>query len=156
MTTNAYAAKRAILDRLTELARTGPLSTLGVHGGPLQIKYDNRLRDMETRCIYGGGVRFDRPSEQTIADGRRELAGETAVTTWFIRVADDVDIDIADLDEIAETIGEALGDVLATEPGIAGGRSRSRISAGQGDYSFDDDDNVALLMYEVHTESWIE
>lgn len=157
MTTNAYAAKRAIVNRLQELARGGgPLSTLGVDGGPLQVKYDNRPKDMERRCIYGGGVRFDRPPEKTVVDGRRELAGEDAVTTWFVRVKGFSDDEIEDLDEAAETIGEALGGIFADEPTIAGGRSVSKIVAGQGDYSYDDTDNVSLLMYEVHTESVIE
>ena len=156
MTTNAFAAKRSIFGWLTEAARVGELSTLGVDGGPLQVKYDNRPRDLEDRCLYGGGVRFDRPPEQSVSDGRRELAKETAVTTWFIRVADTTDVDIVDLDEAAEKIGEVLGQIVVGNPQLAGGHSASRLFSGQGDYSYDDDENVSLLMYEIHTESWIE
>jgi hypothetical protein len=156
MTTNAYAAKRAIRNRLAELAAgMGPLSTLGCDGGPLQIKYDNRPRDMEDRCVYGGGVSFSRSQDDVIVDGSHEIPKETAVTTWYIRVADKA-LDIEDTDEIAETIGEALGDIFASEPRIAGGKSVSKLFAGQGDYDYDDDENISLLMYEVHTESYVE
>lgn len=156
MTTNAYAAKRAIFNRLQELARTGPLSTMGVDGGPLQVKYDNRPRDMQARCIFGGGVRFDRDPAKTVVEGRRELAEETAITTWFIRVAGTPDVEIVDLDEQAETIGEVLGRAIAADPQLAGGSSVSRLFAGQGDYTYDDDSNISKLGYEIHTDSVIE
>ena len=155
--TNMYVAKRAIFARLVQLAAGGgPLATLGVDGGPLQVKYDNRMRGMEDRCIYGGGARFEQPDDQRISDGYRELAQEEAVSVWFVRVSGPVDTDIADLDEEAEEILAAVAQVIATEPDIAGGHSRSYLGSGQGDYVADDEENVSLISCEIHTQSQIE
>lgn len=162
MSTKQYVAKRAILDALEEHARTGLLSKMGEDGGRLQVKRDARPRDMERRCLYAGGTRAERPPEELIEDGNAVVAKELAYSTWFIRIVGDADEgelgkEVEEIERVAEEIGRIFEDLIAQNPGIAGPLTRSYISAVQGDHDWPEDViNVAILMYEVRTESYVQ
>lgn len=158
MSTNAYVAKRAIYARLLELARTGPLSTLGSDGRPLQIRYDGRAGGtdpMLDRCIYGGGVTFTRDADRAIVDGGDYLYPERVMSLWYVRLVAASDVDQRDLDVDAERVCDVFGQVFVDEPGIAGGNSRTFIEGGQGDYSLDAVEGLSIVTFEVVTETSI-
>lgn len=152
MTTNAYAAKRALFDRLAQIAGVGrPLANV-------QVAYSWPGSTVGMECVYGGGVTFEQPGDGDAVDGRRRLVKEQAQVSVHIRVvhspatADDV----RNTDERAEAIGEVIGAELATDPSLAGGRSVTRIVGGQGDYSNNGDQAVSILSYRVTVESYLD
>lgn len=153
MSTNVYAAKRAIIARLQQHAASS--------GNPLsgrQVAYAWPGQSAELVCVYGGGVTFDQPEDQELANGLRDrVPRENAVVTVHIRVAHSPpgEAGIADTDVDAEQIGAEIGRVLMAEPKLAGGHSVARITSGQGDYSPTDDQAVSILSYRITVSSWI-
>ena len=154
MTTNGYAAKRALFDALGELSRLA--------GGPLagvQVAYSYPGQTAEHILVYGGSVTFDQPGEDGDAvDGNRVLTKETAFIGVHIRVgvSPQPDGGIRDTDELAEAIGEAIGHEIAVNPHLCGGNSWARIVGGQGDYSPNDDSSVSTLSYRIAVDSYLE
>lgn len=157
MTTNAYAAKREIIDRLVAAAQlTG--TALNKHGATVQYAFDAVTATDVT--VYGGPVTFDQPGDSDAVDGERHrLTFETAQVALIIRAQrtpDPGNLDqIRDTDIIVEEIGEWIGDLLVREPRLAGGSSISRIRSGQGDYAPTEVKAESRLVYVVEVESHI-
>lgn len=156
MSTNAYAAKRAIIDRLKQLSAVPGNAMSGV-----QVLYAYRPAAAELVCVYGGAVVFDRDKDDAAVDGNsNRLEKETATVGVHIRVAmeppDDSDGEPIEATDVrAEEIGEAIGEVLSAEPRLAGGSSVTSIAGGQGDYAPTDTRAVSRLSYRVTVESYI-
>lgn len=149
--TNAYAAKRAIIDRLKELAAgtSGPLA-----GVQVLYAFSGVMQNV---CVYGGGVTFDQPGDDDAVEGRSRIPRESAFVGIHIRVAKSppgVD-GIRDTDIVAEEIGDAIAEEFADNPHIGGGHSVSRIFNGQGDYSPNDDSAVSTLSLRINVDSWV-
>lgn len=148
--TNALAAKRAIITRLKELAAlpSGPLS--GV-----QVLYAFR-GSMANRCIYGGGVVFEPTGEEAV-EGRARAWQESATVGLHIRVvrspAEEAGIENADVD--CEAIADAVAEEFAANPYLSGGNSFSQIQGGQGDYSPNDTDDISTLSLRIQVTSWV-
>jgi len=152
MTTNAYAAKRALFDRLTELAALGGGALAGV-----QVAYAYPGATAKAECVYGGGVTFDQPGEDDMVDGKQVLVKEDAQVSVHIRIVQSPPSadGIRDTDERAEAIGDAIGEALAANPHLAGGHSVTRILGGQGDYAPTDTQAVSILSYRISVESYL-
>jgi hypothetical protein len=152
MTTNAYAAKRALVDRLTTMTAAGQR----LDG--IQVAYKWPGATVREVCVYGGGVTFTHDAEQGVTDGAGDrLDLETATIGLYIRIVnrDLGDDDVRDADIQAETIGQIIGEELARDPKLAGGLSYTRISAGTGDYQATDDEVVTLLAYQIQVTSYL-
>lgn len=149
-----YALKRYVFDILRKAAEfSGPLSTLGVGGGPLQVKYDNRVGgtlgiEMQDRCVYGGGVQREIDPEESVVDGNQVAYHTIMSSAWFIRIAGTTDTEIVDLDRVVEEVDAALRSVLSRDPFV-------QVVSADGEYSYDDIKNVALLGFEVQAEALI-
>lgn len=157
MTTNAYAAKREIIDRL---AAAAALTGTALNKNNVTVQYAFDAVTATEVMVYGGPVTFDQPGDNDAVDGeRRRITAETAQVALIIRVQrtpDPGNLDqIRDTDLIAEEIGEWLGDLLVREPRLAGGSSISRIRSGQGDYAPTEQKAESRLVYIVEVESYI-
>ena len=121
------------------------------------ISYSDPGRFGEGQMIYGGGIIFDQTGEGDLVDGDDTLVREVAVIGLHIRVemppGPDGDDPIEVTDEIAETMGDALAQLLAEEPHLAGGMSISRIVGGQCDHYQTDTSAVSVLTLRVSVES---
>lgn len=151
MTTNAYAAKRAIIDRLAdEASRPGPL-------GDVQILYAYQ-GDLRPKCVYGTSVLFVQPEDESLQDGDGWAPQEVATITLVIRVRQDPaeDAGVRASDEACEAIGEAIGAIFRRYPRLAGGNSVTRLDSGQGDYVAEDTANVSQLIYRITVQSIVE
>jgi hypothetical protein len=154
LTTNAYAAKRAIIARLQERAAE-PGNALSTR----QVAYSWPGQTAELVCVYGGGIIFDQPGDEAVQSGPTDrLARETATVMLHVRVAQSPPGEggIADTDELAEAIGGEVGRLLMAEPKLAGGGSVARVASGQGDYSAVDDQAVSILSYRISVDSWVQ
>ena len=151
--TNGYAAKREIFDRFRLFAADpqGPLADW-------LISYSDPGKFAEGRMIYGGGIVFDQSGEGDVQDGDDTLVREIAVLGVHIRVeqapspdgaADPVEV----TDEVAETAGDALAQLLAENPRLAGGMSISRIIGGQCDHYLTDTGASSVLTLRISVES---
>lgn len=151
--TNGYAAKREIFDRFRSYAADP--------GGPLfdwLVSYSDPGKFAEGRMIYGGGVVFDQSGENDIQDGEDVLVREIAVLGVHLRVEQSPSPDggtdpVEVTDEVAETAGDALAQLLAENPRLAGGASISRIVGGQCDHYLTDTGAVSVLTLRVSVES---
>lgn len=148
--TAMYSLKRIIYSRLLAAANgMGPLSTLGVGGGPLQVKYDPSPRDMQARCVYGGPARFENDFDRSIAEGRFEKPIEVISSIWLVRVAEpDLSVEMIDVERVAEQIGDAIEEFLLGDP-----EHVFRVLRGQSEPDPQEDQNLALLAYEIQLES---
>jgi hypothetical protein len=149
LTTNAYAAKRSIFDRLATL--TGP----GQRLDGIEVAYKYPGKYVTTRCIYGGGVTF--VHADAAVDGREVLTLETANIILCIRIVerDLGDDDVRTADAEAERIGDILGEILTAEPGIAGGSSTTTFAGGTGDHQITDDEVITVLAYQLTVSSYL-
>ena len=146
MTTTAYNGKASIIDRLR---------TMTAPGGRLdgvQVEY-SRPSDtvLGPRCIYLGGVQFNQARDAT-AGARDTLKLETTTTVLVVRVVRDAEADAVrhaeqDLDAILDVVGE----IIASEPYIAGAGSTTEVKAGVGDYYNDDQRATAVMAYSLET-----
>lgn len=143
MTTNAYAAKKALFDRITQLAATGqPLDGITV-----AYAWPNRPG---VECIYGGGVRFEQ--RDAVAEAPGVMVSEEALVSIYIRVMASPPEDVSITDARAEAIGNEVTALLRTEPQLAGGLLLG-IARGQGDYTQTDDETISILSYQVRVTS---
>jgi hypothetical protein len=144
--TNALAAKRAIIERLKAAAALEGVQVLYAFRGT-----------MTNRCIYGGGVTFDQPEDEEAVEGRSRVVQETATIGLHIRVvrspAAEDGIELADVD--CEEIADAVAEDFAADPHLAGGKSITRIQGGQGDYSPNDTDDISTLSLRITVVSWV-
>jgi hypothetical protein len=155
VSTNAYAAKRAVFARLREV-QADP-------GGPFAnwlISYRDPGKFGEGQMIYGGGIVFDQAGEEDLVDGDDTLAKEVAVLGLHIRVEmapvlDDAVDPVEFSDEVAETMGDALAQLFAEDPRLAGGQSITRIVGGQCDHGGTDTTVISVLTLRVSVESYV-
>jgi hypothetical protein len=142
VTTNAYAAKRAIIDRLK--LDTGPGQRLD--GVSVGYAYS---WDMTDQCIYCGGHTFTVTDDAV--DGKDVLNLET-VTVWlYIRVFLPGGT-VEDSDNRCEQLGAVVGEILGDHPDI-GGFDYTQITAGRGDYDVTDDGPISILAYQLNVSS---
>lgn len=140
--TNAYAAKRALINRLTVLAATGqPLEGVQV--------VDSYPRDVTDRCVYGGGARFTQTQE---AAEPGALRFETVTTGLYARVLGR-GLDVRATEQLVETLGDVVADVLADDPDLGGGLTFTQLVAGSADFYPNDDGVEAILALSVQIES---
>jgi hypothetical protein len=156
VTTNAYAAKRALFERLIA-AKGQLLARLQAETPPgevddVQVAY-SYPRTPQRYLVYGGGVTFGQDTAGT--DGQRDvLVQETATIGVYIRVAlPGGTVEAADVR--AEALGEAFGQLLANEPDLCGANSLIDIAGGEGNYGGDDSTAVSLLTYQVTVLSYL-
>lgn len=152
MTTNAFAAKRALFRRLTQLAadQAGPI-------GGWQVEYAwPGLSAASDRLVYGGRVTFDQPADREMESGHQRVVGEVAHLWWHIRRKAgyaELPGGVEATDVEVETVGEELGRLLLAEPYIGGGHSITRVASGAGDYSATDNEATSILTYQVDVAS---
>lgn len=147
--TNIYGFKRDVFRELLNAAGgAGPLSTLGVGGGPLQILYDRRSRELEDMCVYGAGVSFLRDPDQAVVEGFNRVYTEFQTSSWFVVVRTEPGIPVEDLEERAERIGAAVEEVIASIP-------YSVVVGGQGDYGYDAE-NIVQLRLDIQSQALIK
>lgn len=143
MTTNVYAAKGALIDRLQ------PLTGVGQDLAGVQIEYAAPGQFAE-ECVYGGGVRFQH--EDATAE-RAVLMVETALISIYIRVTRKLPATVRETDARAREIFAAIAGHLVAQPALAGGMSFAAITQGQGDYNQTDDEVWSILAVQVSIES---
>lgn len=138
--TNAYAAKKALFDLLD--ANNGPSQVLD----GVQVAYAYPARDVEEKCVYGGGVRFDH--EDDVAESPGVLVRETALVGVYVRVVTRPALSVAETDTAAAAIGAAVLGLVKANPKLAGALTWVGVRSGQGDYSQTDDETIAVLAYQ--------
>lgn len=145
MTTYAYTAKAALIDRLQ--ARTGPAEALE----GLQVEYAYPGNNIELECIYGGGIRFEQ--RDAVAESPGVLVAEEVTVSLYIRVVSRPPCPVQDTDTRAAEIGAQLATLLRTEPQLAGGNAVIGIARGQGDYHQTDDETMSILAYQIRVNT---
>lgn len=150
MSTNAYAAKRAIVNRAKQLVEpTGPITA--------QIKYAWSGAPTSL-SVRGGFITFDQPEEEELPDGKGVLIRENAIVGLHITAVlsppppDGVEAS----DRAVEQVGKELGAMLAAEPGLCGRNTSARIVGGQGDYTLTDDAVTSRLSYRISVKSYLD
>lgn len=142
--TNAYAAKRALIDRLTVLSK--------VAGHPLEGVQvaDAYPRDIAARAVYGGGARF------TQDDGAAEGAvrRETVTAGLYVRVL--LEGGQRAVEAVVEGYGDVIAGVLAENPDLAPGLTYTQITGGSADFYPNDSGIEAILALSVDIESWLD
>ena len=156
MTSNVYAAKRALFTRLGQLTPTG--AYLALDG--VQFAYGLQEKTLTDRCVYGGRVTFTQA-------GAEDVTGSGPVSTLIYEIAT-IDLHIRvrmvptpvdgfeTTDPAAEQIGDAIGHLIHTEPTLVGAGTTLRFSGGQGDYFDEDDSAVSVLTYQVECRSYVD
>lgn len=140
MTTYAYTAKAALIDRLTAYAQPAqPLDGIQV-----AYAYPGTI-DLE--CIYGGGVRFEH--RDAVAEAPGVMVSEESLISLYIRVMQSPAGDVRTTDTRAQQIGATIASLLRAEPQLAGGNAVLGIARGQGDYSQTDDETISILAYQI-------
>lgn len=140
MTTNVFAAKKALFARLLEESEPGrPLAGK-------QVSYKWPGQSAELQCVYGGGVRF--VQEDAVGE-RGTLVNETAFVSVYIRVVDRQVKDIVDTDQICSDIAREIAACLQKNPNLTPTFTWSAIKEGAGDYSESDDEAISILSLQV-------
>jgi phenylpyruvate tautomerase PptA (4-oxalocrotonate tautomerase family) len=142
--TNAYAAKRALIDRLTALAQ--------VVGGPLygvQVEYA-KPGAITDRCIYGDWAKFT----QDQGSAEPGLRMETATVDLWVRVLGRA-MDARATETLVEGLADVVADELAKDPELPGGLTFEQITSGSVGYSPVDDGYEAMMALQVRVESWL-
>lgn len=144
--TLAYVTKRNLITALTAQTATGqPLA--GV-----QVQYARDDKRMERKCIYGGGIRFTQ--QEDAAEGARLVVLELVTIGLYIRIQDP-GADVQGTDLAAEGVADALTDVLAANPQIAGPHTWIGIGAGQGDYAPNEDGAVTNVGLQLQFQGYV-
>lgn len=144
--TNAYAAKRALIDRLTALS--------AVVGHPLQgvqVGYA-RPGSIQDRCIYGGKARFVVRAEDGDAEG--QTAHELVTTEMYVRALGHA-LGEEDTEQIVEGYADVIADELVKNRELGLGLTYAGISAGVADFWAVDDGTEAILALSVDIGSWL-
>lgn len=143
--TNAYAAKRAIIDRFDTLSK--------VVGHPLEGVQvtDSYPRDLADRSIYGGGARFTQDQESAEPG---LLRFETVTTGLYVRVLQAGEV--RDVEAALEALGDIVADVLAEDPDLGGEMTFLQIAAGSADFYPTDSGIEAILALSVQVESHLD
>lgn len=150
--TNAYAAKRAIIDRLAQISAQG-------QGGLGQAKVSYGWDGANTALVsvFGGLVTFVHPGDEDAYDGKDVLVQEIATISVHIRAAilPPPEGGLQSVEELIEQIGDEIADEVARHPDLAGGSSRARIADGTGDQEPIDDGLCARLTIHISVESYL-
>lgn len=143
MSTNAYAAKKALFDRLAAKAEAGqPLEGI-------QVAYAFP-GNVDAECVYGGGVRFDHVD--AVAEAPGVMVAETALVSVYVRILARQG-DVVDTDARAAEVLATLGALLRAEPKLAGWQTWLGMASGQGDYQRTDDEAISILAVQVRIGS---
>jgi hypothetical protein len=143
--TAAYANKRTIIDALS--AQSGP----GLALDGIQVLYAYEEAQTTERCVYAGGVTFDR-SEGPV-DGTSVLYEEADGLSLYVRVlARGAGRSVRAAESEAERIGDVIAGLLA---GVAGPNTYTRIVSGAGDYSQTDDEAIIILGLRLLTNCYV-
>ncbi len=142
-TTNATAAKRAIIDRLKAEADSGVLS-----GVDVDYAFNGNVG---LRSIYAGGWRMT--AQDAVAEGPGLLVAEQVTVSLYVRVVARPATDVEETDAEADRIETVIGRIFRHEPQLAGGFTVLGIPSGQGDYSRTDDETVSVHALQVRVES---
>ncbi|HEX6498698.1 MAG TPA: hypothetical protein VF054_06655 [Micromonosporaceae bacterium] len=142
--TNAYAAKRALIDRLATLAGTGqPLD-----GWQVAYRYPAMP---DWKCVYGGGVTFQQTEG---AAERGVLRYEVATVGIYFRLVDPDD-DARTSDTIVEDAADAFAADLAANPSLGLKLMFLSIERGMGDYFPSDRETTTPLGLQIQVESYL-
>lgn len=143
--TNAYAAKRALIDRLKILSKVSGHALEGV-----QVS-DSYPRDIADRAIYGGGARFTQDQESAEPG---LLRFETVTTGLYVRV---FQVGTArEIESAVEELGDIVAEVLAEDPDLDDGLMFAQIVAGTADFYPTDSGIEAILALSVQIESHLD
>src|SRR5262245_39202206 len=128
VSTNGYAAKRAIIARLQELSRLGQ----GVLGRA-KVNYQWSGTTSNLIEVFGGVVSFNQPGQEDVAEGG--LVQEFATISLHIRIYANPPLanGLQDVEDMIEEAADQIANEIAVNPRIAGGHSYARILDGIGD-----------------------
>jgi hypothetical protein len=160
MTTNVYAAKRTIIDRLTQIAATADGNALNTHEVLVLYAFNGALAN--DTCLYGGGITFEHQGDDDVQDGPNDRlikeVANIALDILAVRAPDpdDTDMGIRRIDEICEEIVDEIGRIVAREPDIAGGSSRTRVLRGTGDYAPTEQRGTSMVSCWLEVTSYID
>lgn len=147
MTTNAFRAKRALIDLLKGFTGEGEL----LEGVDVVTSWRG---DLGLKAIYGGGVGFVQQS--SVAEQPGLLMNEDAVIHLYAHVVhrpptdEGTDATDAELDDLWAAVGE----ILIQNPKFGGGFSFVGIQSGDADYNKTDDDirSLGVIRIVVNTQ----
>jgi phenylpyruvate tautomerase PptA (4-oxalocrotonate tautomerase family) len=144
--TNAYAAKRALIDRLTALSQ--------VVGHPLegvQVGYA-RPSGITDRCVYGGKARFVVRGDDGDAEG--QTAHEVVTTEVYVRALGR-GLDEEATEQLVEGYADVIADELVKNRELGLGLTYAGITAGVADFWPVDDGTEAILALSIDIGSWL-
>lgn len=147
MTTNAFRAKRALIDLLKDNTGTGEL----LEGVQVASSWRG---DLELKAIYGGGVGF--VQQPSVVEAPGLLVNEDAIVHLYAHVIhrppteDGTDATDEELDDL----WAAVGQVLIQNPKFGGGFSFVGIQSGDADYNKTDDDirSLGVIRIVINTQ----
>lgn len=146
--TQAYAAKRALFDRLAVQSQTGfPLANV-------QVTYQ-APGDPQRADLFGGGVRF----EQAEVSGEigRTVVDEMAHLIVIVRVSDPA-LTVREAEVEVERIADVVTDLFDADPWLDGDKVMQVVGlgVGQGDYEPAEGWGRATLGFEVDVQCLIQ
>lgn len=142
--TQAYAAKRALFDKLTVQAQAGfPLE--GV-----QVTYQ-APGDPQRADLFGGGFRFD--GSEVSGEPGRAVVDEIIHQTVIVRVSDP-QMTVRDAEVEIERIADVVAGLFSTDPYLDDhqGMQVVGVGAGLGDPNPSENWGRSLLAFEVDVE----
>ena len=140
MTTNVYAAKRAMFARLREEAEPGrPLDGW-------QVEYAWPGNEATLQCIYGAGTRF---SQADAVGERGTLVAEVALISVYIRLVKRPAEPVEDIEIEIEQVVAELGKTLRKNPNLGGVFTWNSMNEGEAHHSRTDDETVCILALQL-------
>lgn len=139
--TNAYAAKRALIDALQASAELGDAG--------VQVAYSYRGERAERECVYGGAVAWT-CKPLTFRGGGRMPRQETVQVDLHIAVR----LPGSEPDEAearAVELGTVVEEYLASTPTLSdlGDLKLATIAGGDLDHAVNDEESIAVITYQV-------
>jgi hypothetical protein len=145
-----FVAKRALFDALT--AQTGNAQPLN----GVQVAYSYPTRDMTRKCIYGGGIKSSQIDDEgaTVAEFR-VVIHEIVTIGLYVRVLreDALVATVRDADTDAEAIGDAISNVLTSQPHLGGGLTWLSMRAGQSDYAETAEGPESITSWQIEVQA---
>lgn len=139
--TNAYVAKRALMDYLVTVP---PF----IGTSAVQLQYSRNDRDLERTAVYGGGARFVQTEEA--AEG--PIRFETVTTGLYVRALTP-GLDTRASEAAVEVIADLIATSLIAHPDLGGGLTFEQIVGGSCDFWPTDDAVEAILSMTLQIES---
>lgn len=144
MTTAAYIAKKAVIDRLKFEVERGSFSTIpgydNVNG--LTVHYAEPIGDPGLWHIYGGGVRF---GQNDLVEEPNILVSELTDVSLYVRIMARPPVPIEETDDICARIAAVVGAVFKDNPALPGIGTFVKIAGGMGDYFNTDNESGSIL-----------